>query len=420
VTRRVETVRRTEDVGSVLAAVAGDARLGRPQPVAVEIPIDLQYAAAPVELPEPGEVIRVAVDGPALERAVEQFSGAERPLIWAGGGVVSADASAALVALAECLDAPVITTIEGRGSIPEDHRLALGARTDRGTMSGIIGEADVVLAVGTRFQNYATRVWQLRIPGTLVHLDADPGVIGRNYPADIPVVGDARLGLEALLDLLPADRPGTDPGYVERAQKSLQADLEQSRGELGPDHWEICAAVRRLLPDDAPIVRDSTVPSYLWGNRVLPILWPRTSIRPSSVAIGPGLPLALGAAIGSGRRTLLIAGDGGFQLQVGELATVAEYQLPLVVCVFNDGGYGVLRVVQDAVLERRSGVDLHTPDFVKVAEGMGLDAEAVRGVGGFEPAFARALARPGPTLLDIDLGSLAPMRFPIPAHQRRK
>ena len=196
---------------------------------------------------------------------------------------------------------------------------------------------------------------------------------------------------------MPADRPGTDPGYVERAQKSLQADLEQSRGELGPDHWEICETVRRLLPDDAPIVRDSTVPSYLWGNRVLPILRPRTSIRPSSVAIGPGLPLAVGAAIGSGRRTLLMAGDGGFQLQIGELATVAEYQLPLVVCVFNDGGYGVLRVVQDAVLERRSGVDLHTPDFVTVAQGMGLDAEAVRGVGSFERSLR---AGAGPTRAD--------------------
>ena len=310
---------------------------------------------------------------------------------------MSAGASAALVALAERLDAPVITTIEGRGSIPEDHRLALGARTDRGTMSGIIGEADVVLAVGTRFQNYATRVWQLRIPGTLIHLDADPGVIGRNYPADIAVVGDARLGLEALAEAMPADRPGTDPGYVERAQKSLLADLEQSRGELGPDHWEICETVRRLLPDDAPIVRDSTVPSYLWGNRVLPILRPRTSIRPSSVAIGPGLPLAVGAAIGSGRRTLLMAGDGGFQLQIGELATVAEYQLPLVVCVFNDGGYGVLRVIQDAVLEQRSGVDLHTPDFVAVAEGHGPRR---RGGAGCRQLRGSVRAGTGPTRSD--------------------
>src|SRR5690606_2963519 len=130
--------------------------------------------------------------------------------------------------------------------------------------------------------------------------------------------------------------------------------------------------------------------------------------------------LSIGAAVGSGRRTLLMAGDGGFMLQIGELATVAEYQLPLVICVFNDRGYGVLRTVQDAVLDHRSGVDLHTPDFVRVAEGMGLDAGRAEGLAQFGPAFSRALGRPGPALLDIDLDALAPLRFPLPAHQRRR
>jgi acetolactate synthase-1/2/3 large subunit len=320
--------------------------------------------------------------------------------------------------LAEKLQAPVLTTIEGRGGIPETHPLALGARTDRGTMSGIIAEADVVLAVGTRFQNYATRVWQLKLPGKLIHLDADPSVIGRNYPAEVAVVGDARTGLESLVRRVSGGQ--SDPGFVDRARKSLVADLEKSREELGPDHWAICARIRQLLPADAPIVRDSTVPTYLWGNRTLPILQPRTSIRPSSVAIGPGLAMAVGATIGAGRRTLLMAGDGGFMLGIGELATVAEYDLPLVICVFNDRGYGVLRVIQDSVLDQRSGVDLHTPDFVRVAEGMGLAAEGVSGLDAFEPAFQRALDRPGPTLLDIDLDSLAPMHFPLPAHQRRR
>ena len=113
-------------------------------------------------------------------------------------------------------------------------------------------------------------------------------------------------------------------------------------------------------------------------------------------------------------------GDGGFMLSIAELATAAEYELPIVVCLFNDRGYGVLRVVQDAVMERRAGVDLHTPDFVKVAEGMGAAAEAVVGVDAFEPALARALSRPGPTLLDIDLLALSPLHFALPAHQRRK
>ena len=202
-------------------------------------------------------------------------------------------------------------------------------------------------------------------------------------------------------------------------RKAVQADLEKSEEEIGPDHWQICQTIRRLLPAASPIARDSTVPSYLWGNRVLPILVPRTSIRPSSLAIGPGVPLAIGAALGSGQRTLLIQGDGGLMLSLGELATAVEYQLPLVVCVFNDGGYGVLRQIQDGVMQRRFGVDLHTPDFVKVAEGIGLAAERVVGLAQFEPAFARALERPGPTWLDIDMGALAPMSFPLPPHQQK-
>jgi acetolactate synthase-1/2/3 large subunit len=418
VTRRAESVRRTEDIAAVIAAVAADLLSGRPQPGSVEIPIDLQYRRAEVVIPPIAEPARPELDGDALERAAALLEQAERPLIWAGGGVISAGAAAGLHRVATTLEAPVITTLEGRGALPEDHPLCLGPRVERAALAPIIGEADVVLAVGTRFQNYATRVWQLEIGGALIHIDADPGVIGRNYPATVPIVADARDALEALADRLQGGR--ADPGFLDRARKSVEADLEQSREEVGVDHWQICETIRRLLPPEAPIVRDSTVPSYLWGNRVLPVLRPRTSIRPSSLAIGPGVPLAVGAAIGSGARTLLIQGDGGLMLSLGELATMAEYRLPVIVCVFNDGGYGVLRAIQDGVMDRRFGVDLHTPDFAALARAMGLAAEAVVGVEQFEPAFARALERPGPTLLDIAMGALAPMHFPLPAHQQKR
>ncbi|MCC6438613.1 MAG: thiamine pyrophosphate-binding protein [Acidimicrobiales bacterium] len=418
VTRRAESVRRTEDIAAPIIAVATDLLTGRPQPGAVEIPIDLQYRMADVVVPPVVAPLRAMAEPAALERAAALLNEAERPLIWAGGGVISADASAELERVATALGAPVITTIEGRGSLPEDHPLCLGPRVERVAMSPVIGEADVVLAVGTRFQNYATRVWQLQIPDQLIHIDADPAVIGRNYPAAVPIVADARAALGALAPLL---RGGAvDGGYVDRARKSVQADLEQSREETGPDHWQIWQTMRRLLPPEAPIVRDSTVPAYLWGNRVLPVLRPRTSVRPSSLAIGPGVPLAVGAALGSGAPTVLIQGDGGLMLSLGELATMAEYRLPVVVCVFNDGGYGVLRQIQDGVMERRFGVDLHTPDFVKVADGMGIAAERVVGVGQFEPAFARAVERAGPTVLDIDMAALAPLNFPLPAHQQRR
>lgn len=418
VTRRAETVWRTEDISRVVASVADDIRRGRPQPGAVEIPIDQQYRDAEVELFGSAEVTPVSVDTEALAQAAELLNCSERPIIWAGGGVISADAGAELQAVATKLGAPVVTTMEGRGAIPEDHALALGPRTERPDVAQIIAEADVVLAVGTRFQNYSTRVWKLPIPGKIIHLDADPTMIGLNYPAEVAVVGDAKVGLGLLVEAI--DERVADDGFLERSAKSVEADLERSYGEIGPDHRALAEIVRRLLPRDGLVVRDSTVPVYLWGNRVLPILEPRTSIRPSSMSIGPGIGLSIGAAIGTDRRTMLMVGDGGFQLGLGELATVAQYDLPLIVCVFNDKGYGVLRVIQDNVMGERFGVDIHTPDFVKLADAMGIPAEAVDSVDSFEAAFAAAVDRPGPTLLDIDLNALAPLKFGLPPHQRRK
>lgn len=417
VSRRSETIWRTEDISRVIAEVADDARRGRPQGCAVEIPIDQQYRTADVELHGNATVPPIQLDHDALARAAELLDGAERPVIWAGGGVVAADASAELVALAEKLDAPVVTTLEGRGSIPEDHRLALGPRTERPEVADIIAEADVLLAVGTRFQNYSTRVWKLPIPGKIIHLDADQAVIGRNYPAEVAVLGDARVGLAELIEQV--NERSADSGFLDRSTKSVEADLERSWDEIGPDHRAISAAVRELLPRDGLVVRDNTVPNYLWGNRVLPILEPRTSIRPSSGSIGPGIGLAIGACAGTGRRTLLMAGDGGFQLGIGELATVAQYRLPMVICVFSDSGYGVLRAIQDGVLDDRFGVDLSTPDFVKVADAVGIPGERVASAADFATAFAAAVDREGPTMLEIDLDALAPLSFPIPPHQRR-
>lgn len=417
VTRRAETIWRTEDISRTIAAVADDCRRGRPQPGAVEIPIDQQYRRAPVEIVGSATVEPLAPDEAAIAQAGELLDRADRPVIWAGGGVVASNASAELVALAERIDAPVVTTIEGRGAIPEDHRLALGPRTERPDVAEIIAEADVVLAVGTRFQNYSTRMWRLEIPGEIIHLDADPAVIGRNYPAAVAVVGDARRGLARLAETVVART--ADEGFLERSSKAVEADLERSWGEIGPDHRAIAAAIRRILPADGLVVRDNTVPTYLWGNRVLPIVQPRTSIRASSGSIGPGIGLAVGAASGTRRPTLLMAGDGGFQLGLGELATAVQHQLRIITCVFNDGGYGVLRVIQDNVAGERFGVDLATPDFAALGRAMGMEATAVADVAGFEAAFAAAVARNGPTLIEVDLTALAPMSFPLPPHQRR-
>ena len=418
VCRAVASVRYTEDISKDIAGVVDDIRRGRPQPGAVEIPIDLQYRTAEVQIVGSPDAERLSPDENLLDQAAELLQQAERPIIWAGGGVNISGAAHELTALAERLGAPVVTTIEGLGSISEAHELSLGFRTDRVLGMEIFEEADVVFAVGTRFQNYATRVWTLPMPENLVHVDVDPGVIGRNYSASVAVVGDAKLALQGMLDRI--DSGNVDEQFVDRCRKIRTADEQAVQEEIGADHSQIVSIIRRLLPDACPVVRDSTVPGYTWGNRLLQIVRSRTSIRPAAVAIGPGLPLAMGAAIGSETHALLVQGDGGLQLSIGELSACAEHQIPVIVLVFNDSGYNILRIIQDNVLGHKHGTELPTVDFVAVAEGMGVDAERVEGVEQFEPALQRALDRSGPTLLDIDMELLAPIQLPLPAHQRAR
>jgi acetolactate synthase I/II/III large subunit len=406
--RRVETVRRTEDIGRAVIAVAQDIRAGRPQPGAVEIPIDQQYRRAEVTLPDLRKDSSYGPDPSALAPVADALAGAARPVLWAGGGVVTSGASAALTTLAERLGAPVVTTVEGRGAIPEDHPLCLGTVGVNRPVEDIVSGADLVLAVGTRFAYSSTRNWKLSFGGTLAHLDADPAVIGRSYPADLPVVGDARIGLEMLLGLVSAG--AAEPGHAERAQAAATAARADARASLGEDHVQIMDAIRRHTPRESVIVRDATVPAYRWGDRLLPILAPRTSARPASAAIGPGLPLALGAAAGSGRPTVLIAGDGGFMLHVAELVTAVQHSLPVVVCLFNDRGYGVLRGIEARQFEGRNfGVELTTPDFPALAQSMGVPAAAVATPAEFETRFRDAVASGGPFLLDIDLTALSPL-----------
>ncbi len=412
--RRVDTVRRTEDIGRAIITVAEDIRAGRPQPGAVEIPIDQQYRRTEVAVPGPRVDRGYAPDADAIAKVADALSAATRPVLWAGGGVVGSGAGPALLALAEHLSAPVVTTIEGRGSIPEDHPLCLGALTTSPPIEDIVSNADVLLAVGTRFQGNSTRNWSLSFGGTLAHLDADPAVIGRSYPTALPVVGDARIGLELLLRAV--GQGSADPDHAEKARSAAATARVDARAQLGEDHCQIMDAVRRHTPRESVIVRDATVPAYLWGDRLLPILQARTSMRPSSAAIGPGLPLALGAAVGSGHPVVLIAGDGGFMLHVGELATAVQHEVPVVICLFNDRGYGVLRGIQVRQFDgRTTGVDLATPDFPALAASMGVQATRVASPAEFESHFRDAVASGRPALLDVDLLSLSPLRFPRPA-----
>ena len=284
----------------------------------------------------------------------------------------------------------------------------MGPLTAQAAFGDVLKNAEVVIAVGTRFQSGATGNWNLKLGGKLIHIDADNGVVNRNYPADVALVGDARAVLTQLGAALNAEHG--DAHYLANAQRVRDEVRASIRKQMGPDYERVMNAIRRNLPAGGAVVRDATVPAYIWGNRLLPILLPRTSLNTTSAAIGPGLPLAIGAATATRQPTAVIQGDGGFMLHIGELATAAQYKLPVIVCLFNDGGYGVLRAIQQMRFDgRNTGVDLATPDFAAVANAMGVRGEKVASAEGFERAFEKALAQDGPTLLDIDMKSLAPM-----------
>jgi acetolactate synthase-1/2/3 large subunit len=408
VTRTTESPRRTEEIPEALSRVIRDITTGRPQPGAIEIPVDLQYASAEVTIPAQILGDRVAPSASNIEQAASTIAETKKRFILAGGGVLRADATAELIRLAESLDAPVYTTINGRGAIPEDHPLSMG--TFLLPAAAELANADLMIAVGTRFQGGSTGNFSFQPPSRLIHIDADSHMIGLNYTAEVPVVADAKLALGEILDHLNAEKG--DPEFSESLKLSAEKARTGVRTRMGKDYEQIMDTIRASLPRQGNIVRDATIPAYVWGNTLIPILEPRTSIHSTSAAIGPGLPLAIGAALPTNEKSVVIQGDGGFMLNIAELATAAQYNVPVIVCVFNNQGYGVLRYIQSARFEGwETGVDLATPDFVKVAEGMGVKGIHVATLDEFEPAFAEALAHDGPVLLDIDQSSLDPMKL---------
>ena len=409
----------TSDVPAVLGEAICQALTGRRRPVSVELPIDYQYFEDEADAPVFEGFPRVEPAASEVARAAEIVLGARRPLIWAGGGVIAADASGELASLAERLGAGVITSITGRGAIPEDHPLCLGSLTWEAPVQELARAADVLIAIGTRFQGPNTQNWRMELPKTIVHLDVDPDEIGRNYPVAAGVVGDARLALDGLLQHLsqPLDVEQDWPSRVAQSRATAVADI---RGRLGP-YAQILDDLRGALDRDAIVVKDATIPAYTWGNRILEVYEPQTSMHSTSVAIGPGLPLALGAAVARpDRQVICIAGDGGFIYNLAELATAVQERLRVIMLVFNDGGYGILRNIQDQQFEgRRNAVDLHTPDFAKLAESFGIWSRRVDRAESFAAALADGLSAGGPALIEIDCRAIGPMPVPYGGTSRR-
>ncbi|GAA2632594.1 thiamine pyrophosphate-binding protein [Actinomadura fulvescens] len=411
VSKHAVTVTSAEVAGEVLREAVRRA-LALPQgPASVEWPIDLQYAAQTgLAAVEPAASEAPVVSGEALAEAARLIAEARRPVIWAGGG--GRGAGAELRALAGRLGAPIFTSNAGRGAVPEDDELVIGNFAAAPAAQPLLGDADLLISVGTHFRSNETRHYKLALPARHIQIDVDAAALGRAYPATIGLHGEASRTLGDLAAVLPAGA-GAEDGWRGRGAATRRAVRERLRADIGR-YALVNDAIRDHLDPASPIARDVTIPSSQWGNRLLPILDPATNVFPLGGGIGQGLAMGIGAATARPDvPTLVIAGDGGLAVHLGELATLAQERPWLVLLVFNDGGYGVLRNMQDAHMERRSGVDLFTPDFGALAAAMAMPYAIVQDAEAFPEAFAKAVAAHEPYLLEVDVTSVGPTPVPF-------
>jgi acetolactate synthase I/II/III large subunit len=395
--------------------------------VSVEVPVDYQYATIeqvePWTLPGPTSDGRSAAEGPsarlgalaprapepeAVARAAGLLAGARRPVIWTGGGLVAAEGGAELRGLAEALGAAVITTSAGRGVMPEDHPLCIGNWGTAAAVRELLQSADVLLAVGTRFRGSETLNYQLKLPPAVIQVDVDPLAIGRSYPATAAVVGDARLALAAIQAALPSARQ-TDREFPQAIDAARSAARAAMRATMGP-YEQVVDDLHAVLPRDAIRVRDVTIATSSWGNRLWEVYEPRASMHAVGGGIGQGLQMAIGAKLARpGRAVVCMVGDGGLLVNIGELATAVQEHAAVVVVLFNDGGYGVLRNIQDARMQgRHIAVDLRAPDFQGLAEAFGARAWRVQRIDDFRSALEAALECGGPALVELDMAAIGP------------
>ena len=401
VTKATHRVLDPAEVPAAVHEAFRELRTGRPRPVEIEIPPDTLAEEAEIDLLEPGDYRRPLAPQPQVEEAARILAGASNPLIWAGGGVIRGGASEALTRVAENLQAPVMTSQEGKAAISERHYLSVGAlKTRNDPLIPWLATHDVILAVGTRFLTAYPAAHQ-----QVVQIDIDDDEVGRNFANTFAVPGDARLTLDALYSSLAA---------AESARPSREAELTRLREErFGPalrlePQDSLLAAVRSAMPDDGILVAGITQLGY-YSRVFYPVYEPATYLTSSYFGnLGYAYPLALGAKVARPDRAVVaLSGDGGFLYNSQELATAVQHGINAVVVVFNDNAYGnVLRDQKTRFNGRTLGSELHNPDFVRLAEAYGARGVRADGADALETALREALAIEAPTLIEVPVGPM--------------
>lgn len=398
------TLMRPDELPAVLSRAFAVFNSARPRPVHIEIPINVITAPADHVKRKLGALpSRPAPCPEAILRAVHMLKAAQRPLVLLGGGTASASAEA--ISLVEALDAPTACTINAKGVLPKGHPLALGSNQSLVPVRELVLQSDVVLAIGTELgETDYDGVFDgnFRIESQLIRIDIDVEQLNRNFPADVAILSDARMAMQALLVAL-GDGGGFNPGSP-GAQRAAQ--VRSQLEELIPDAWRGQQRVLEVLQQTLPeliIAGDSTQPVYS-GNFLYEATQPRTWFNSSTGygTLGYGLPAAIGAKLAAPERPVVaLIGDGGIQFTLPELASAVEAHAPIIVLLWNNSGYGEIKRYMESRDIPTIGVDIYTPDFVALAKGFGCHAARAESFVHLRELLLSAVQADRPTLIEV-------------------
>jgi acetolactate synthase-1/2/3 large subunit len=400
-----ELIRSPQAAGRATAQAMRAMRTGRPGPAALECAIDVWGKSAPVSLPAPLPISAPKLDTAAIGRAAKRLGAAKRPLIVCGGG--AQEVATEVSVLSAMLQAPVLGFRRGRGVLDSRDPLSVTFPLGR----DLWGEADVVLAVGSRML-MQIRQWGVDRDLAIIRIDADPKAYDRLHKPAISLAGDAKAILQSLLVELPAynaSRPSRRDEMQER-QAAWRKRLEKLAPQIA-----FLEAIRAELPEDGIFVDEVTQIGFA-ARLLFPVYKPRTFLSPGfQDPLGWGYATALGAQHARPDVPVLsISGDGGFMFTASEIATAIRHRIPLVAIVFNDGAFGnVRRIQQEMYGNRLIGSDLANPDFVAFARSFGAEAERATDPQALRAALRRAFARrDGPTVIEVPVGPMpSPWEF---------
>ncbi|MFQ5996807.1 MAG: thiamine pyrophosphate-binding protein [Dehalococcoidales bacterium] len=415
-----------EQLPEILEKAFNQMLSGRRGPVLISLPMDVQSESADVEISKAKRRAenRFFGDPKDIDEAIGLLLKAKRPVILAGGGMITSEASSELKELAEFLQAAVITTMMGKSSFPEDHPLYAWHTGSKGTSCGnkISSTADVLLAVGCRFADLTTSSYRKGVsfsipPTKLIHVDIDPGEIGKNYPVAVGIIGDAKSVMQQLIEKLKnSSKPLKRDSYVEEIQR-LKDEWFQSLRELRESNKvpmtisRFLKELREFLPRDGIVLTSAGHPQAQVLQE-LPLYAPRTLVTSGGFStMGFVVPAALGVKLAAGERLVIgVIGDGDFLMTIQELATAVQYNLPVVYAVLNNIGWISIRDLQLDMFGKERGIsteffnrkgELYSPDFAAIAQAFGAYGERIQKGEEVKPALERAFASGKPVVIEV-------------------